>query len=424
MRKSLLIVTLSFSGRIVFCQNYIACPIGVFGAQYNAATTIANGGSVFVGNGGSWGFGGNVISADKGNNASPSTTGESESILFSGTGTYSGANTTVGNSSATSYIVDGYAGASGQAGNFVIPLGLVTTAYPVTVPAGQASTVAYFDGPGTSSSQFLLGTTVTIFGPFVDFSNTSSATGSFTISWSGQVGPSLGKDYFVSSTTSVGANSGNTFAELAFLGSLFNGAAGSATQSFTVPVGVSRIAFATSPVVLPIQLLGLTATPLNNTAILLRWETAGESNDKGFFVERSTDNGGSWKELGFVGSLAAGGNSANSLAYSYTDQAPALGSNEYRLEQIDLDGNMSLSYTVSANITTGPLKLYPCPATDMVLVQGAQMGAMFKVLDVSGKMVVSQTMNPEINVAILPRGIYYVEVIYMGKVQAIAFFKN
>ena len=74
----------------------------------------------------------------------------------------------------------------------------------------------------------------------------------------------------------------------------------------------------------------------------LRWVTSSEINNRGFQVERSSD-GQSYQSIGFVNSLAIGGNSQTPLKYSFSDDQPAGVKQYYRLKQTDIDGRNTLS---------------------------------------------------------------------------------
>jgi hypothetical protein len=74
----------------------------------------------------------------------------------------------------------------------------------------------------------------------------------------------------------------------------------------------------------------------------LRWLTASEVNNSGFEVQRSAD-GINYQSIGFVNSLAVGGNSQTQLKYSFTDANPNGLKQYYRLKQMDIDGRSTLS---------------------------------------------------------------------------------
>ena len=92
---------------------------------------------------------------------------------------------------------------------------------------------------------------------------------------------------------------------------------------------------------LPVSLLSFSGYK-DGTRNQLRWVTASESNNRGFEVERSAD-GRTYQSIGFVNSLAVGGNSQSQLRYSFTDLTPGGNKQYYRLKQSDIDGRSTLS---------------------------------------------------------------------------------
>lgn len=92
--------------------------------------------------------------------------------------------------------------------------------------------------------------------------------------------------------------------------------------------------------VVPVELVSFNAS-VNKTGVTLTWETATETNNRGFEVERKIGSG-SWAKIGFV---EGNGTSTESSKYSFTDK-PNTSNVKYRLKQIDLNG----SYTYSKEI--------------------------------------------------------------------------
>ena len=78
--------------------------------------------------------------------------------------------------------------------------------------------------------------------------------------------------------------------------------------------------------------------------VLLRWETATETNNYGFFVQRK--NNGIWSDLAFISGM---GTTLNHSSYSFIDELkPDKGdTNYYRLKQVDLSGEFSYSKEVA-----------------------------------------------------------------------------
>ena len=95
-------------------------------------------------------------------------------------------------------------------------------------------------------------------------------------------------------------------------------------------------------VALPVELTGFDATA-SRDVVELRWQTASETNNAGFAIERTV--GGPWEEIDFVGGA---GTTAEPQSYRYLDtslpyDAEAL---RYRLRQVDTDGTTAYSKEV------------------------------------------------------------------------------
>lgn len=154
--------------------------------------------------------------------------------------------------------------------------------------------------------------------------------------------------------------------------------------------------------VLPVDLLNLQATPLSST-VKLTWQTAYETNNKGFQVERRQETGDKWDVLGFV---ATKGKAAN---YEFTDNAP-LSNNYYRLRQIDHDGTENLSKVVTASLNkSNKLKAFPNPVSNVLNIESNQTGD-FYILNLLGQQVLSGKVRQQIDVSALPQGTYILKI--------------
>lgn len=156
----------------------------------------------------------------------------------------------------------------------------------------------------------------------------------------------------------------------------------------------------TLPVAYVQELIGVKV----GNAVELSWKTGVETNNKGFAVQKSTDNGATYTSVAFVE-----GKGSNS-SYSYTDNSPVSGVNQYRLEQLDLDGKKSLSNVVSVNFDgVSGLSVYPNPATSQITVKSQ---GLVQIFDLSGKLVLTQqAVNGAavINISKLAKGNYVVK---------------
>ncbi len=106
---------------------------------------------------------------------------------------------------------------------------------------------------------------------------------------------------------------------------------------------------ADDPPHLPVELLYFKAD-VYGSIVLLRWGTATELNNYGFFVERATDEGfTTFESLGFV---EGHGTSYVQWHYSFEDTTiTQSGTYYYRLNQMDLDGHTKYSFVLSVDVT-------------------------------------------------------------------------
>jgi Secretion system C-terminal sorting domain len=91
--------------------------------------------------------------------------------------------------------------------------------------------------------------------------------------------------------------------------------------------------------VLPVELSQFSSS-INNKKVELSWETATETNNFGFELERKFEGNSDWIVIGFV---KGNGNSYSPKSYSYKDFPQQVGTYKYRLKQIDLDGHFKYS---------------------------------------------------------------------------------
>jgi len=99
---------------------------------------------------------------------------------------------------------------------------------------------------------------------------------------------------------------------------------------------------------LPVNLLNFTYN-VNGYNVNLSWATASEANNKGFQIERMHISEGSWKTVGFV---EGAGNSNVEKKYNFEDRKLNTGKYQYRMKQIDYNGNFSYK-NLNSEITMG-----------------------------------------------------------------------
>ena len=114
--------------------------------------------------------------------------------------------------------------------------------------------------------------------------------------------------------------------------------------------------------VVPVELMSFAARTDAKDGVMLEWATSSETNNYGFYIERSIDNE-NFKQIGFV---MGSGNSSKEISYSYIDaDAYEVGTYYYRLRQVDFDGKFEYSSIVSVNVKAPDkytlLQAYPNP---------------------------------------------------------------
>ena len=137
-----------------------------------------------------------------------------------------------------------------------------------------------------------------------------------------------------------------------------------------------------------------------------------------------------------IGTVKAAGNSNSLKDYTFIDQEPAMNS-YYRLKTVDVDGKDALSKIISIQRKAQKLtltKVFPTPASDVVTVQFESPSAetvKLTVTDFLGRVVVQKTMeNTEgvnevpVNIAELPVGAYFVQLVANGQQTKGKFVKN
>ena len=95
---------------------------------------------------------------------------------------------------------------------------------------------------------------------------------------------------------------------------------------------------------LPVELSSFTANVIGKS-VKLKWQTATEINNYGFDIERCalSNKNESWEKIGFVN---GSGNSNSPKDYSFEDKNVTAGKYQYRLKQIDNDGQFEYSKVI------------------------------------------------------------------------------
>jgi hypothetical protein len=109
----------------------------------------------------------------------------------------------------------------------------------------------------------------------------------------------------------------------------------------------------------PVELVSFTGS-VNGNTVLLNWSTATETNNRGFDIERSSDQN-NFVNIGYV---KGNGTTTQKSDYSFNDNTIDFGKYYYRLKQIDLNGSFTYSPVVNVDFSNLSYKLsqnYPNP---------------------------------------------------------------
>lgn len=375
----LFVVSTFLLGATAIAQMNVSSPMTVAGPMNYPATTISNGGSILVASGGNWNFGGNITSADKGNDNAPTSTGRTETITFDGTGSYT---------NTGSFMVDGYAAASNQLSTFILPIGNGVLPYFVTIPANASATAAYFNGSGSPQTAAVAGNsgTATVYSPYIDMPSGFPA-GSYTFSYPAGFSAAAYSSLLSSGNTSAGGTNTNTAYSL--LANVANFAATSGSATGTLPTnGATQVYFAHSTNALPVLLVGFNVMA-NGCAANLLWQSATEVNSSYYAVEYGRD-GIAFHQVAKVTSK----NSAIGSAYNYTYPLNS-GNNYFRLKLVDNDGRFSYSQTVAITTngacTGGQIRILPNPVHSQLNILGLVTGDHLLLFDINGKQLIGLT---------------------------------
>jgi|GEM_PF-478989 len=122
--------------------------------------------------------------------------------------------------------------------------------------------------------------------------------------------------------------------------------------------------------VLPVEMISFNAS-MTDKVIELKWRTASELNNFGFDIERRKHSEEEFRKIGF---MPGHGSSAEIHEYVYKDHLynQISGKLEYRLKQLDSNGNYSYSSIVEVNLNPREFSLeqnYPNPFNPTTIIE-------------------------------------------------------
>lgn len=204
------------------------------------------------------------------------------------------------------------------------------------------------------------------------------------------------------------------------IGNLVNPVTGTTTRALTInTTHYSRWSVGSENGPLPVKLNSFTSSISGNN-VKLNWITTSEENNSGFEIYRSELNKNDFSKIGFV---TGKGNSSTPTNYSFEDKKLNSGKYEYKLKQVDYNGNYEFfklnnsvevsnpgKYTLSQNY---PNPFNPVTKIDYSLPSNSKIR--IDVYDITGKLIktlVNETKNAgfytvEFNASSISSGVYF-----------------
>lgn len=150
---------------------------------------------------------------------------------------------------------------------------------------------------------------------------------------------------------------------------------------------------------IPVELTSFAAYNVGNS-VKLEWSTATETNNRGFEIQRGTNN----RDLTTIGFVKGIGTTTEKQSYSYIDNDNQLGRVYYRLKQIDFDGSFEYSKVVEVTqvVSYALSQNYPNPfnpATTITYSIPQNSLVTLKVYDVLGSEV-AELVNGQVEAGI------------------------
>ncbi|MEM6345219.1 MAG: T9SS type A sorting domain-containing protein [Bacteroidota bacterium] len=171
----------------------------------------------------------------------------------------------------------------------------------------------------------------------------------------------------------------------------------------------------TTSATLPVELLSFNGT-YQEGSVQLSWETATESQNKGYRVMRFTES--AWQEIGFVAGVPE--NQEGFRAYQYTDEVKSQnGPLYYQLAQEDMDGSLNYSQVIEISREfEHQISIFPNPAKDKLTINSSRYELEeFQLYDLQGRLIARQTLSNKeaiIDLQAFAKGYYTVGIKLKG----------
>lgn len=151
----------------------------------------------------------------------------------------------------------------------------------------------------------------------------------------------------------------------------------------------------------PVELTSFTAENISD-AVILKWNTATEKNNRGFEIQRS-ENRDQMSVWGMIGFVEGNGTTTEPKNYSFKDGKVISGNYSYRLKQIDFDGSVHYSNKIEIQLNNIPTEFalsqnYPNPFNPTTSIRydiPVQSQVTLKIYDGLGRLI--KTLVNEVN---------------------------
>jgi len=154
---------------------------------------------------------------------------------------------------------------------------------------------------------------------------------------------------------------------------------------------------------------------IDNKTTLLTWQTATETNNAGFEIQRSTD-AINWEKIAWQDGQ---GTTTSPHTYTHRDENPLFGTSYYRLKQVDFDGAFEYTDIVQVNYEGRDISIFPNPVENMLHISDLNGENIQNIIiyDQTGKAIHAQSMpGNTIDVSTLFPGMYILKIAVKGEV--------
>lgn len=181
-----------------------------------------------------------------------------------------------------------------------------------------------------------------------------------------------------------------------------------------ITTGIAPNGFKSGMIVaLPVKFLGFTVTSQSKN-VLVEWATAQEINSNFFDVQRS-ENGSDWHT---ITSVRAAGNSTTSRTYSFTDKTATAQVEYYRIRQVDIDGEYSITPVRTIKNEAGSSEITVNAISNSLYVhfpQQVNSSVIVSLVSMNGQVVSQSNLKTPVGQVVVPvksemTGIYVVSV--------------